>query len=159
MNLPVASHILTFAPADSPVLATHPGPAPWSRVEGEQLVLFCGGTEICATVWLVRHDGPPTSPAVRPGGSAGGDEPDEVNVLSWQLESATPVCAHVLDYGTFPLPDIGLRPGRWGVRASVWGRDDAQVFEEVADMIDPDEIVDELPPLGPEEWLLEFWPL
>jgi hypothetical protein len=105
------------------------------------------------------------------------DTPDDVVEVVWELTTPDPFVAHVIDYGAAALPSLGVTPGRWKVRAAVWGRADAEALEEV--MIEQDltayeawetgtagpgrhsalDATDQVDLReGPEAWALDLWP-
>ena len=101
--------------------------------------------------------------------------PDDVIEVVWELTAPDPFLVVTVDYGGFALPSIGVKPGRWRVRAAVWGRAEALALEDelierdVADyeawetgratlganVVRPGEAPG--PHLGPEAWALDMW--
>ena len=82
--------------------------------------------------------------------------------VTWQINSGHLIIDNY-DLGFDPVPDLGVSPGLWVVRAAVWGRDAAAEIEEQwderlatdPDALDPDTVAT---PLSPEIWLVQMWP-
>ena len=123
------------------------------------LFLECAGGELMGTVVVEHHAADPGGP-VAPAGAVG--DPDEMVELRWLINSARLVVDHS-DLGFDPVPDLGLAPGWWQVRAAVWGRDAAEAVGEAweerlaedDEALDPDLVET---PLSPEIWLVQLWP-
>jgi hypothetical protein len=123
------------------------------------LYLQCAGGDLTCTVVIEHHAAAPGG-ITPPEGAVG--EPDAVSEVTWQINSGHLIIDNY-DLGFDPVPDLGVSPGLWVVRAAVWGRDAAAEIEEQwderlatdPDALDPDTVAT---PLSPEIWLVQMWP-
>ncbi len=123
------------------------------------LYLDCAGGDLRGTIVVQHYSGHP-GPLNAPEGTTG--EPDAMRELVWQINSGHLIVDNY-DLGFEVVPDLGLTPGLWQVRAAVWGREPAADLEEQWDerlLTDPDAEDPALveTPLSPEIWLVQLWP-
>lgn len=181
VRTPVASHSVVLVPVGHSVTLACSG-HPLVVAVTDQLALSCACDDVLTTVRLRRFSSaPPAAPRPPTRGTRSeepADEtPDDVVEVVWELTTPDPFVAHVIDYGAAALPSLGVTPGRWKVRAAVWGRAEAEELEEkmieqdltayeawesgaagpgghgaldAADQVDFRE--------GPEVWALDLWP-
>jgi hypothetical protein len=113
------------------------------------LALRCRGSEMLATVTVERHEGRPDESAA----------PWAVVVTgSWELTSGHLALTDIdglLEW----FPELGLAAGRWNVRVSTAGGDDAEQLEDgLLERLDDPGSQDDGDVLeGPERWLVQFW--
>jgi hypothetical protein len=109
---------------------------------------------------VIEHYATQPGAITSPEGAHG--EPDAVRQVKWRINSGHLIVDNY-DLGYEVVPDLGISPGPWNVRAAVWGVDLAAEAEAQWDdrlLTDPDaldpEIVDT--PMSPEIWLVQMWP-
>ena len=162
-KVPVVSHIVVLTPAGRSATLTHSPYPPLLLLAPDELALHCAGSDMLTTLTLRVHDQPPTDTDLTPGQPP----PDGVETRVWFVSKAGPLVAHSLDFDATPLPGVELRRGEWHVRAAVWNRaaaealEDKLAYDDLAALEDPVPPIDELhgPDLGPELWLVDFWPV
>jgi hypothetical protein len=123
------------------------------------LYLACAGGDLRGTIVVEHYAGHPGD-LKAPDGAAG--EPDAMREVDWRVNSGHLIVDNY-DLGFEIVPDVGLSPGLWRVRAAVWGRDPAADLEEQWDerlLSDPYAVDPELveTPLSPEIWQVQLWP-
>ena len=163
-QIPVVSHIIVLTPAGSSAMLTHSPYPPLLLVAADELALHCAGSDMLTTLTLRVHDQQPPADTVL---SPGQPPPDGVETRVWPVGTSGPLVAHALDYGATPLPGVELQRGQWHVRAAVWNRAAAEAFEDKLAYDDLAALEDPVPPieerhgpeLGPELWLVDFWPV
>ncbi len=159
VNAPTDRHQLVLVA--SPPRIGYPQTDPHQIVSaGEDvLTLQCAGGDLMGTVVIEHHAAQPGD--ISPPAGADG-EPGAVSEVSWLINSGHLIVDNY-DLGFEVVPDLGISPGLWKVRAAAWGLDlaaetEAQWDERLLtdpDALDPDRADT---PLSPEIWLVQMWP-